>query len=70
MNHILKTLKKFATEQELKPSLTVYKSWGKGPKKLLRFSKTGDPYMEERYATHYVRKSNNKNINSQNEAFK
>ncbi|MFD2759933.1 hypothetical protein [Lentibacillus juripiscarius] len=60
MNHILKTLKKFATEQELKPSLTVYKSWGKGPKKLLRFSKTGDPYMEERYATHYVRKSNNK----------
>ncbi|WP_010529178.1 hypothetical protein [Lentibacillus jeotgali] len=33
MNYILKTLKKFAKEQELKPSKTVYKSWGKGPKK-------------------------------------
>lgn len=55
LNHTLKALKKFAKEQNLKHSITVYKSWGKGPKKLLRFSKTGYPYMEELYATHYVR---------------
>ncbi|WP_100010520.1 hypothetical protein [Lentibacillus sediminis] len=56
MNHILKTLKKFAQEQNLKPSTTVYKSGGKGPKKQLQFSKSGIPYMEEQYSTHYVRR--------------
>ncbi|MFD1037794.1 hypothetical protein ACFQ3N_05140 [Virgibacillus byunsanensis] len=55
LNHALNMLKKFAKEQNLKPSLTVYKSWGKGPKKPLRFSKSGNPYMEEVYSTHYVR---------------
>ncbi len=53
LNTILKTLRALATEQELKPSLTVYKKWGKGKKIRLRFSKTGSPYMEEQYATHY-----------------
>ena len=57
LNHILKTLKKFAGEQNLKPSKTVYKSWGKGPKKYLQFSKNAHPYMEELYSTHYVRKA-------------
>ncbi len=56
LNHILQTLKKFAEEQNLKPSITVYKSWGKGPKKLLRFSKTGNAHLEKLYSTHYVRK--------------
>jgi hypothetical protein len=56
LNHILNTLRKFSQEQNLKPSITVYKSWGKEPKKQLRFSKSGSPYMEERYSTHYVRK--------------
>jgi len=54
LNHILKSLKKFAQEQNLKPSITVYKSWGKGPKNQLQFSKSGSPYMEEQYSTHYV----------------
>jgi len=54
LNHILKALRKFAQEQKLQPSMTVYKSWGKGPKKRLQFSKTANPYMEEQYATHYV----------------
>ncbi|TFJ92672.1 hypothetical protein [Lentibacillus salicampi] len=61
MNFILKTLQKFASEQNLKPSKTVYKSWGKGPKRQLRFSKTGHPAIEEKYATHYVTKSLRKN---------
>jgi len=53
LNTILKTLRVLAAEQGLKPSLTVYKKWGKGKKIRLRFSKTGSPYMEELYATHY-----------------
>ena len=28
--------------------------WGKGPKQRLRFTKTGDPTLEEAYATHFV----------------
>ncbi|MEC5425457.1 hypothetical protein QGM71_18410 [Virgibacillus sp. C22-A2] len=55
LNHSLKFLRDFAKEQNLKPSSTTYKSWGKGPKKILRFSKSGNPYMEEIYSTHYVR---------------
>lgn len=55
LNTILKTLRVLAAEQGLKPSLTVYKKWGKGKKSRLRFSKTGSPYMEELYATHYCR---------------
>ena len=55
LNKILSTLRRFANEQKLKPSITVYMSWGKGPKQRLRFSKTGNPYMEEQYSTHYMR---------------
>ena len=43
LNYILEVLRKFAQEQKLQPSVTVYKSWGKGPKKWLQFSKTGNP---------------------------
>jgi hypothetical protein len=57
-HHVLLTLGGFAKERKLKPSITTYKSWGKGPKKLLRFSKTGSPYMEELYSTHYVQQIN------------
>jgi len=35
--------------------MTVYKSWGKGKKTLLHFSKSGDPSIEAAYATHFVR---------------
>ena len=38
----------------LKPSLTVYVRSGSGPKQRLRFTKTGDPRLEEAYATHFV----------------
>lgn len=58
LNYTLHVLKKFAKEQNLKASITVYKSWGKGPKKNLRFSKSGNPYMEELYSTHYIRSKN------------
>lgn len=58
LNVALKLLRKFAREQELKPSITVYKSWGKGKKRLLQFSKSGQLHMEKLYATHYVRIQN------------
>ncbi len=54
LNHVLRALKKFAIEENLKPSKTVYKSWGKGPEKTLRFTKTGNPNLEKLYSTHYV----------------
>ena len=37
----------------IKPSVSSYKYKGKP----LRFSKTGNPKMEEAYATHYVMKA-------------
>ena len=51
---VLMILKYHAEERGLKQSLTVYKKWGKGRKGLLRFSKSGSPFMEALYATHYV----------------
>jgi len=56
LSYIMKELNKFAREQNLKPSWTAYNKWGKGPKKRLQFSKSGDPIIEKGYATHYVKK--------------
>jgi hypothetical protein len=39
---------------KLVPSVTAYVRWGKGPKQRLRFTKTGDPKLEEAYARHFV----------------
>ncbi|PLR75331.1 hypothetical protein CU633_21710 [Bacillus sp. V3-13] len=58
LNHALQALKKFARKKDLKPSKTVYMSWGKGAKRPLRFSKSGNPYMEELYSTHFIKKKN------------
>jgi hypothetical protein len=38
----------------LVPSSTAYMRWGKGPKQRLRFTKTGDPRLEEAYSRHFV----------------
>lgn len=35
-------------------SFTEYKTWGKGPKKDLRFSKSNSPNIERRYKIHFV----------------
>ena len=43
INRILRILKYHAIDMDLKPSLAVYKKWGKGIKKLLQFSKTRNP---------------------------
>lgn len=51
---IMKELKQYATENNLKSSWTAYHKWGKGPKVKLQFSKTGKEEIEKAYATHYV----------------
>jgi len=51
---VLMILKYHSQERGLKQSSTVYKKWGKGRKQQLRFSVSGNPFMETLYATHYV----------------
>jgi hypothetical protein len=43
-----------AYELNLVPSVVDYRRWGKGPKQRLRFTKTGEPPLEEAYARHFV----------------
>ena len=54
LSRLLRILRFHAHDLNLKPSGTVYKRYGKGPKQRLRFSKTGDPGLEAAYATHFV----------------
>jgi hypothetical protein len=55
LNHMLRTLRRNARKGGLLASKTVYMSHGKGPKTLLKFSKSGDPNIEEAYSTHFYR---------------
>jgi hypothetical protein len=57
INFIMKTVRRNSLNGNLSPSWTGYKSWGKGKKIELRFSRTGDPNIEKTYATHFVKKS-------------
>ena len=43
-----------AHDLKLVPSTTAYMRWGKGATHRLRFTKTGDPGLEEAYARHFV----------------
>jgi hypothetical protein len=55
INFIMKTVRRNSLNGHLKPSMTVYKSWGKGKKTLLQFSTSGDATVETAYATHFVK---------------
>ncbi len=55
LSFIMKVLRQTAREMELKESYSAYVSWGKGPKKPLRFSKSGDPNVERGYSMHYLK---------------
>ena len=62
LSFIMRTIREYAQEHELKPSFTCYKQWGlktkgKRPVVLLRFSKSGNPVIEKQYSTHYVDKA-------------
>lgn len=54
---INKLIRKYATELDLQSSWTAYNQFGKGVKRRLRFSKSGDKTIEDRYATHYIDKN-------------
>ena len=62
INFLLRSLHKDSLNGRLRPSTTVYKSWGKGEKTTLRFSKFGDPNLERAYSTHYVRDKQKKTV--------
>jgi len=54
LGRLLRILRFHAHDLNLKPSWTAYMHWGKGPRQRLRFTKTGEPKVEEAYATHFV----------------
>lgn len=54
---INKLIRKHSTELDLKNSWTGYNQYGKGIKRRLRFSKSRDKTIEDRYATHYIDKN-------------
>ncbi|MDZ5504371.1 hypothetical protein U1299_06945 [Enterococcus cecorum] len=53
LTKILKQIYKYAQKNALKPSVSQYRLWGKKGKEL-RFSKSGRPEVERKYATHFV----------------
>jgi len=54
LSRLLRILRFHAHDLKLKPSVTTYMRWGKGPKQRVRFTKTGDPKIEEAYSRHFV----------------
>lgn len=54
LSRLLRILRFHAHDLRLVPSITVYMKWGKGPKRQLRFTKTGDSKLEEAYSRHFV----------------
>ena len=54
LSRILRILRFHAHDLKLVPSVTAYVRHGRGPKRPLRFTKTGDPKLEEAYSRHFV----------------
>ena len=54
LSRLLRILQFHVHDLNFVPSVSVYVRWGKGPKQRLRFTKTGEPKLEEAYARHFV----------------
>lgn len=54
LSRLLRVLRFHAHDLNLVPSVTAYRRWGKGPREPLRFTKGGDPKLEDAYARHFV----------------
>ncbi len=54
LSRIMKILRDYCQKLKYNPSYTAYMSWGKQQKRKLRFSKSGESFIEQAYATHYV----------------
>jgi hypothetical protein len=55
INFIMKSVRKNCRNGGCRESWTGYKSWGKGRKVVLRFSKSGEESIERTYATHFLK---------------
>ncbi|MDQ6992656.1 MAG: hypothetical protein Q9M31_04220 [Mariprofundus sp.] len=55
ISRIMKKVRSNCIKGGLRESYSAYKSWGKGAKITLRFSKTGLEQIEKTYATHFLR---------------
>ncbi|MCK9401608.1 MAG: hypothetical protein M0Q51_16665 [Bacteroidales bacterium] len=53
---INRIIRQISRKMKLKPSWTAYNRYGKGPKKKLQFSKSGEENIEKAYSTHYLNK--------------
>lgn len=53
-SRILRILRMHVHDLDMRPSQADYRRWGKGPRTPLRFSKTGDPNLEEAYSRHFL----------------
>ncbi len=54
ISRAMKVFRSWAAREGLKSRETAYRNWGQGPKRELRFSKSGDPAIERAYRTHFV----------------
>ncbi len=54
LSSVSREIRAYAKKNNLKPSWTDYRKWGKGANIRLKFSKSGDEQIERFYATHYV----------------
>jgi len=55
ISFILKTVQGNCIKGKLRESYTSYKSWGKGKKVTLQFSKSGKANIEKIYTTHFLK---------------
>lgn len=56
LTFINRMIRKYTKELKLESSQTVYNQYGKGIKKRLKFSKSGNRNIEDSYSTHYLDK--------------
>jgi hypothetical protein len=54
LSRLLRILQFHVHELNLVPSATAYIRHGSGPKRQLRFTKTGDAKLERAYSTHFI----------------
>ncbi len=54
LSQILREMRLYSVQNNLKPSWTFYHRWGKNKSRKLRFSKSNDEKIEYHYATHFV----------------
>lgn len=57
LSTINKMIRKMAIDLQLDKSWTAYNQYGKGVKRKLTFSKSGNSSIEDAYATHYIDKN-------------